>query len=76
MNITLNIDEDIVKKVRKIAIDKDATLTAIVSEYLTWLSEGDAQERQQRIELLGDSIRRMSREMGQRKWNREDIYVR
>ena len=25
MNITLNIDEDIVKKVRKIAIDKDTT---------------------------------------------------
>ena len=27
MNITLNIDEEIVKKVRKIAIDKDTTLT-------------------------------------------------
>ena len=26
MNITLNIDEEIVKKVRKIAIDKDTTL--------------------------------------------------
>ena len=29
MNITLSIDEGIVKKVRKIAIDKDTTLTAM-----------------------------------------------
>ena len=34
MNITLNIDEEIVKKVRKIAIDKDTTLTAMVRDYL------------------------------------------
>ena len=38
MNITLNIDEEIVKKVRKIAIDKDTTLTAMVRNYLTWLA--------------------------------------
>ena len=28
MNITLSIDEEIMKKVRKIAIDKNTTLTA------------------------------------------------
>ena len=30
MNITLSIEEQIVKKVRKIAVDKDTTLTAMV----------------------------------------------
>ena len=35
MNITLSIDEEIMKKVRKIAIDKDTTLTAMVRDYLT-----------------------------------------
>ena len=54
MNITLNIDEDIVKKVRKIAIDKDTTLTAMVRDYLTWLANGDAAERQHRISLVED----------------------
>ena len=76
MNITLNIDEEIVKKVRKIAIDKDTTMTAIVRDYLTWLADGDAVERQERIRLLEDSFARLSRDMGERNWTREDIHDR
>ena len=76
MNITLNIDEDIVKKVRKIAVDKDTTLTAMVRDYLTWLADSDAAERRERIRLLEDSFARLSRGMGQRNWTREDLYGR
>ena len=76
MNITLNIDEEVVKKVRKIAIDKDTTLTAMVRDYLTWLASGDAPERQQRVTLLEDSFQRISRDMGPRNWNREDLHAR
>ena len=47
MNITLNIDEEIVKKIRKVAIDKDTTLTATVRDYLTWVAKCDALERRQ-----------------------------
>ena len=76
MNITLNIDEEIVKKVRKIAIDKDTTLTAMVREYLTWVARGDAAERQQSIAALDESYTRLSRDMGPRNWSREDLYAR
>ena len=76
MNITMNIDEEIVKKVRKIAIDKDTTLTAMVRDYLTWLANGDAAERRQRISSLEDSFRTVSRDMGQRNWTREDLHAR
>ena len=76
MNITLNVDEDIVKKVRKIAIDKDTTLTAMVRDYLTWVASGDAGERERHVLLLEDSFERLSRDMGPRKWNREDLYDR
>ncbi len=76
MNITLNIDEDIVKKVRKIAIDKDTTLTAMVRDYLTWVANGDAAERERRVLLLEDSFNRLSRDMGPRNWTREDLYDR
>ena len=34
MNITLSIDKETVKKVRKIAIDRDTTLTAMVRGFL------------------------------------------
>ena len=76
MNITLNIDEDIVKKVRKIAIDKDTTLTAMVRDYLTWVASGDAVERERHVLQLQDSFKRLSRDMGPRRWTREDLYVR
>ena len=76
MNITLNIDEEIVKKVRKIAIDKDTTLAAMVRDYLTWLAQGDAPDRQRRGALLDDSFQRISRDMGPRNWSRESLYDR
>ena len=41
MNITLSIDEDIMKKVRKIAIDKNTTLTAMVRDYLATVAKSD-----------------------------------
>jgi hypothetical protein len=34
MNITLSLDEKTVKEVRKIAIERDTTLTGLVREYL------------------------------------------
>ena len=76
MNITLDIDEDVVRKVRKIARDKDTTLSGMVNDYLTGLVQGDADARQERVLLLEDSFRRISRDMGAREWKREDLHVR
>ena len=76
MNLTLNIDEEVVKKVRKIASDKDTTLSAMVNDYLTTLAESDALARKERALLLEDSFRRLSRSMGVRRWNRDDLYTR
>ena len=76
MNITLNVDEEIVKKVRKIAIDKDTTLTEMVRDYLTWVAKGDALERQRSIAALDESFEKLSRDMGPRNWSRDDLYAR
>ena len=74
MNITLSIDEEIMKKVRKIAIDKNTTLTAMVREYLTTVANTDAGLKQQQIAELKDSIRRHARDLGSRTWTRDDLY--
>ena len=39
-NITLNVEEEVIKKVRKIAIDRNTTLTAMVREYLHSVAAG------------------------------------
>ena len=41
MNITVSIDKEIVEKVRKIAMDKDTTLSAMVSDYLSSVANSD-----------------------------------
>ena len=40
-NITLSVDEKTIKKVRKIAIEKNTTLTAMVRDYLHNVAERD-----------------------------------
>ena len=74
MNITLSIDEEIVKKVRKIAIDKDTTLTAMVREYLTSVAKSDATTRKAYADKLMETFEKLSRDMGPRTWTREDLY--
>ena len=76
MNLTLNIDDHIVEKVRMIAQAKGTTLEAVVSDYLIQLANSDEAERERRVRLLEDSFKRMSRDMGPRNWKREDLHSR
>ena len=76
MNITLSVDEEIVKKVRKIAVDKDTTLTAMVREYLTSVANHAVAGRREHVARLKDTLKRVSRDMGPRKWTREDLHAR
>jgi hypothetical protein len=75
-NITLSVDDEIVKRVRKIAIDKNTTLTAMIREFLTSVAARDAQVKKEAISKLRQSFKTISRDMGQRKWSREDLHER
>ena len=76
MNITLSVDEEIVKKVRKVAIDKDTTLTAMVRDYLTNVAGSDATARKADAAKLMETFEKVSRNMGPRTWTREELYDR
>jgi hypothetical protein len=73
-NITLSVDDNIIKKVRKIAIEKNTTLTAMVRDYLTSVAIRDTQEKNEAIKKLRKSFKTISRDMGRRKWTREALY--
>ena len=75
-NITLSVDDDIVKRVRKIAIDKNTTLTAMIREFLASVAARDAQVKKEAVSKLQQSFKTISRDMGQRKWSREDLHER
>ena len=81
MNITLSIDDEIVRKVRKIAADKDTTLTGMVREYLTSVANADtlahdAVTRKEATDKLRESWDKLSRSMGPRNWTRDNLYDR
>ena len=75
-NITLSVDDEIIKKVRKIAIEKNTTLTAMVRDYLSSVAIRDDQEKNEAIKKLRKSFKTISRDMGRRKWTREALYER
>ena len=75
-NITLSIDDEIIKKVRKIAIDKNTTLTALVRNFLSTVANRDTQQKKAAVRKLRASFKMMSRDMGHRKWTREALHER
>ena len=75
-NITLSVDDEIIVKVRKVAIDKNTTLTQMVRDFLVSVAERNSVARMQAIIELEKSFENLSRNMGKRAWNREDLYDR
>ena len=78
MNITLSLDDKLVKEIRKIAVDRDTTLTALVRDYLERLAAENAASGRKRREreALERSFKQFQFRIGKRAWKREDLYVR
>jgi len=73
-NITLSVEDAALKKARKVAVDHDTTLTAMIREFIRSLSASDLSERERRVATLQASFARLSRDMGERTWTREELY--
>ncbi len=72
-NITLAIDEDVLRGVRRYAAEHDTTVNALVREYLTRLVDFEEKAARAR-ERLGELSEQSEARMGSWKWNREDAY--
>ena len=78
MNITLSLDEKLVKDVRKIAVERDTTLTGLVRAYLEELSRehlASGRKRRDR-DALERSFHQFQFRLGKKTWRREDLYAR
>jgi hypothetical protein len=78
MNITLTLDDKLVKEVRKIAADRDTTLTGLVRAHLEQLAAESARSGRKRRELeaLEKSFERFQFNLGKKTWRREDLHDR
>ena len=78
MNITLTLDDKLVKEVRKIAVERDTTLTGLVREYLEKLAAENATSGRKRreVEALRRSFAKYRVDMGKKTWTRADLHER
>jgi len=78
VNITLSIDDNLVKEVRKIAVEQDTTLTGLVRAYLQELASEHAKSgrRRRELEALEESFKLLKVNIGKRTWKREDLHER
>jgi hypothetical protein len=78
MNITLSLDDKLVKEVRKIAVERDTTLTGLVRAHLEELARESAASGRKRREreALELSFKSVQLSVGKKTWRREDLYDR
>ena len=78
MNVTLSLNDDLVKRVRKIAVERDTTLTGLIRTYLEDLvtEDGASGRKRREREALERSFQRYQFRVGKRTWKREDLYAR
>lgn len=78
MNVTLSLEDRLVKEVRKIAVEKDTTLTGMIRAYLEQIVTEHAAsgQRRRQLEALEESFKKLQVRVGKRNCKREDLYER
>ena len=74
-NVTLAIDEAVLREARRIAAERSTSLNAMIREYLEQITERESKSRQARrriVELCRDS----TAEVGNATWSRDDLHER
>lgn len=75
-NITLAIDAETVRKVRKLALDRDTTLTSLVRDYLERIAAEEDARQQQAVQSLRDRIARYRVHSAGKPWSRDELHER
>jgi len=75
-NITMTIDDNILKKARKLAVEKDTTLTAMIRTHLVQLATRKDEQTERVIAKLKASFDASPVVVGLKNWTREDLHAR
>ncbi len=75
-NLTLAIDDALVLSARKIALERDTSLSEMIRSYISELVGGWQRGRSAKVKKLMASFERNSVHAGKRTWKREDLYAR
>jgi hypothetical protein len=78
MNVTLSLNDELVKKVRKLAVERDTTLTGLLREYLEKLAaeEDSFGRKKKEQEALERSFEELQVRVNKQDWTRAQLYDR
>ena len=75
-NLTMTIDASVLKKARKVAVERDTTVTALVRGYLEGLAAKEDLTTESVVEELIQCYGRTNIDIGERDWTREQLHER
>ena len=74
-NVTLAIDEALLREARRIAAERSTTLNAMIREFLEELARNESQAAKARGRIV-DLCRETNAEVGPRTWSRDELHER
>jgi hypothetical protein len=74
-NLTLALDEDLLRAARKVALDKNTSVNQLVRDFLARLVN-ETDQQQAALARLDEFFRTNRIEVGRRTWTREDLHER
>lgn len=75
-NITISINDELLKKAKKIAIDRETSFNGLIRNFIEELVSKEEKRRQLRIEELDMIFSTSTAEVGEKYWNRDDLHER
>ena len=75
-NVTLSIDDDLLKRARKIAIDRDTSFNGLVRRYVESLVAHEQRRRGLQIEELDRLFCESTATVGPITWTRDELHER
>lgn len=76
-NVTITLDDELLKSAKRVALERDISLTELIRRRLKEEVEKDESKREEAIRALEARwARDPGVEMGRRTWTREDLYDR
>jgi len=75
-NLTLAIDDRLLRSARLAAQERETTLTGLVREFLSQFADEESHKNTVLADELEHCFKRGTLKIGERTWTREDLYDR
>ena len=75
-NITMSMNIELLKKAKKIAIDKNTTISSLIRNFLQQLVEREELQRNQAAAELESLFNAAGAQVGIKNWSRDNLHER